>query len=86
MVENSHQPDRSTLNQNGISISVDPNVTYPFFNNCMPFNIVEDIIRQKKCVVCMAEVRKKSTSIYCGLCTINSHRETDRHPSRHAYC
>ena len=36
--------------------------------------------------MCFAEGRKKATSIYCGLCTILPHRETDIHPSLHAYC
>ena len=34
----------------------------------------------------IAEGRKKSTSVYCGLCTILSHIKTDRHPSRHSFC
>ena len=84
--DNSRQHDRSTLNQSGINTSVDPTVTYPFVHTCMSFNSVQDISRHQKCVMCMAEGRKKATYIYCGFCTNTSHREIDRHSSRHAYC
>ena len=80
----SRRHDRSTLNQTGINISVDKNLTDPFVHACMTFNIVKDISRQKKCVMCLAEVRKKAMSLFCGLCIILSHLETDRHPSCHA--
>ena len=83
MDENSHRLDRSTLNKSGINIYVDPIVIYPFVNAFIPFNSVQDISRQKKCFIYMAEGRNKETSVYCGLCTIMSHRETDRHPSHH---
>ena len=55
-------------------------------HTCTPFNIVQDIIRKKCFVMCLAEGRKKTASVYFGLCNIMSHRETDRHPSWHAYC
>ena len=83
--EHSHRPDRSTLNESGINISVDPTITYPFVHTCMPFLNVQGISRQQKIVMCVAEGRKKSTSVYCELCTTLSHRETDRHPSRHIW-
>ena len=82
----SRQHGRSTLNQTGINIYVDPTVTYPFVKTRMPSNSVQDISRQKKCVVFFAEGRKKATSVYCGLCIILSHRETDIHLLRHDYC
>ena len=82
----SRRNDRLTFNKTGINISVDTTVTDPFVHNCMPFNSVQDISRQKKCVMCLSEGRKKSRSVYCGLCTIISHRETDGHSSLHAYC
>ena len=71
----SHQPDRSMLNESGHNISVDPNVTYPFVHCCMLFNNVQYISRQKKCVMWVAEGRKKATSVYYGLCTILSNRK-----------
>ena len=82
----SRRHDRSMLNQTGINISVDPNVTDPFSHTCMPFNSVQGISMHQNCVVCLAEGRKKSMYVYCGLCAIMSHREIDRHPSLHAYC
>ena len=36
--------------------------------------------------MCVYEGRKKEMYVYYGFCTILSHRETDGHPSRHAYC
>ena len=45
--EHSHRPDRSTLNESGVRISVDTTATNPFFHTCMPFNNVKDIRRQK---------------------------------------
>ena len=33
----------------------------------------------------MEEGKKKAMCVYCGLCTILSHRETDRHHPRHDY-
>ena len=47
MDDNSHQPDRPTLIESGINISVDPTATDPFFHNCMIFNNVQDINSQK---------------------------------------
>ena len=82
----SRRHEWSTLNQTGIIISVDPTVTETFVHTCIPFNSLQDISSQKKYVMCLEEVRKKSTSVYCGLCNILSHRETDRNPSRHDYC
>ena len=75
MDEHSHLPDRSMLNESGITIYADPTATDPFVHTCMPFNNVQDISRQGKCVMCMAVGRKKATSV----------RETDIHPSRHYY-
>ena len=71
----SRQNESSMLNQTGIKISVDQTLTYPFFHTCMPFNSVQDVSKQKKFVMCLEERRKKATSVYCGLCTILSHRE-----------
>ena len=84
--EHSRPHDRSALNQSGINISVDKTVAYPFFHTCIKFKIVQDISGQKIVFMCLADGSKKETPVYCGLCTIMSHRETDRHPSRHAYC
>ena len=82
----SFRHDRSMLNQTGINISIDPTVKDPFFHTCMPFNSVQYISRNQKCVMCLAEGRKKATYVYCGLYTILSHRETDRHPLHYDYC
>ena len=71
----SRQNESSMLNQTGIKISVDPTLTYPCFHTCMPFNSVQDISKQKNCVMCLEERRKKETSVYCGLCTILSYIE-----------
>ena len=57
--DNSHRRDMSTLNQSGIKISVDPTVTYHFLKTCITFKSVQGIIRQKKCVMCVPEGRKK---------------------------
>ena len=84
--EHSRRQEISIINQSGIKIYVDLTVTDTFFCICMPFTSVQDINRQQKFVMCLAEGRKKETSVYCGFCTIILHIETDRHPSRHAYC
>ena len=82
----SRRNDRLTFNKTGINISVDTTVTDPFVHNCMPFNSVQDISRQKKCVIFCAEERKNAMSVYCGLCIILSHKETDKHHLRNTYC
>ena len=84
--EHSHQLDRSIMNESWFKFHVDLTATDPFFYTCIPFTNVKDISCQKKCFMCMAEGRKKATSVYCGLCKILSLRETYRHPSLHAYC
>ena len=45
--EDSYQPDRSTLNESGINISVDPTAIDPFVHTCIKFINVQDISRQK---------------------------------------
>jgi hypothetical protein len=51
------------------------------------FKDVDGVGRQQRCVTCNAEGRMKTqTSVYCGLCTITANKETDRKPTRHAYC
>ena len=64
--DNSHLPDRSMLNESGISVYIDTTAADPFFHICMPFKNVQYISREKKCVMFMAEGREKSTSVYYG--------------------
>jgi len=75
-------PDSSV----GVTLSIDPAATDPYVHTCMPFKTVKGISRQQKCVMCLAEGRRKATSVYCGLCCVLSTRDIERYPSRHAYC
>ena len=43
-------------------------------------------IRQQRCVMCNAEGRRQNTSFYCSLCTVTANKESERKPSKHAYC
>jgi hypothetical protein len=76
-------PPDSTV---GVTLSIDPAATDPYVHTCMPFKTVKGISRQQKCVMCLAEGRRKATSVYCGLCCVLSTRDIDRYPSCHAYC
>eukprot|EP00957_Ditylum_brightwellii_P040884 3094694-Ditylum_brightwellii.AAC.1 len=56
----------------GIILLIDPAATDPYIHTCMPFKTVKDNSRQQKCVMCLAEGRRKTSSVYCGLCCVLS--------------
>ena len=43
-------------------------------------------VRQQRCVMCNGEGRRQNTSYYCSLCTVTANKESERKPSKHAYC
>ena len=43
-------------------------------------------VRQQRCVMCHQEGRRQTTTFYCSLCTVTANKESDRKPSKHAYC
>jgi hypothetical protein len=67
--------------------TIDSSAIDPYVHTMQKFKDVDGVGRQQRCVTCNAEGRMKTqTSVYCGLCTITANKETDRKPTRHAYC
>eukprot|EP00957_Ditylum_brightwellii_P211773 15366586-Ditylum_brightwellii.AAC.1 len=84
----SHESDAPTLRGamgDRINITLDPKSTYHLVHNYMSFNIIMDVSKHQKYVMCTAEGRLKAASVYCGLCTAMAGREVDHSPKCHAY-
>lgn len=76
-------PVVSRENEDGqvVQFNIDP-LVHPL----CPFKDVSDTSRQQRCVMCIQEGRRVMTSVYCGYCAVTANRNTDRNPTRHAYC
>ena len=44
------------------------------------------VARQQRCVMCIKEKRRTSTTFYCSLCCVTAVQEEERRPAKHAYC
>ena len=65
---------------------IDEEAVDPYVHTMRAFAELDDLKRQQRCVMCIAENRRSMTSYYCALCAVTATREYDRKPTKHAYC